>query len=107
MLIRSHWKPKYKSEFVTDSEGREFQIGTFEGGRKGLDLSLPPTPWKAVAMGREVRASVFLRGGTVQFTVDTVAELSHMEAAFDAVRSEARRLVTEGKWELGGAYNLS
>lgn len=106
MIIHSSWKPKGRSEFVTDTEGRQYEIATFEGGRTALDPALPPTPWKAVTFGRKVRASVFLKGGPVQFTVDTVAQLPQLNGASDAVRREARRRVSEGDWEPGRAYDL-
>lgn len=91
MIIHSRWKPKGTSEFVVDREGRGYEIATFEGRRR---------------LYREVRASVFLKGGPVQFVVDAEAGLSQADAIFDALRREARRRIAEGDWEPGVAYDL-
>ena len=91
MILRSHWKPIQESEFVTDSSGQKYEIATFEGKR---------------TLHREVRASVFVRGGSWQFAVDAEAELSQLDAAYKAARDEARRRVREGDWEPGDIYPL-
>ena len=104
MIIHSHWKPKGPSEFVKDSEGLEYEIATFEGGKRRID---PLRPTSLVGpMGTEVRSSVFLRGGLVQFTVTTTAQLPHMQATFDAVRQEARRRILDGDWQANNHYEL-
>lgn len=106
MILHSHWKARGPSELVKDSEGREYEISTFEGGRSRIDPSLPPRPWAAGPMGTEVRASVFLMGGRVQFTVTTVAQLPHMQTAFEAVKQETRRRILEDDWEADSHYEL-
>jgi len=78
MIIRSHWKPKFASQYISNNEGQEYEIATFEGGKRRIDLALPETPLRAGQFGTEVRASVFLKGGSVQFTVDTVAQLPQL-----------------------------
>ena len=102
MIIHSEWKPKGPSEFVTDSEGREYEIATFEGGKRRIDR----LPTLVGDMGTAVRASVFLKGGLWQFAIDTEAQLAQIQAAFVAVREEARRRILKGNWQAGSTYPL-
>ena len=104
MLFQSGWKRRGQSEFVKDNAGREYEIATFEGRRSPLDPFTSHEPFQAVPFGRKVRASVFLKGGTVRFTVDTVAQFSDVDRALEAVRQEARRRLALGDWEEVASY---
>ncbi len=104
MVIQARWRRRDQSEFVKDRAGREYEIATFEGGKGPLDRFAPR---RAIQdFGTRLRASVFLKGGPLQFTVDADASLSQIDEAVDAIRQEARHLLESGRWEPGGSYYL-
>lgn len=107
MIIHTRWKRRDQSEFVKDGAEREYEIATFEGGKGPLEPFAPRDVFQAVPFGTNVRASVFQKGGLVQFTIDSVAQLTHVKGALDAVRKEARRRLESGDWEQGASYYVT